>query len=113
MHELSIAMNIVEIADEESKKAGATKVCEIELEIGTMAGIVIDALEFALDEAKKNSVISDAKITINNIPAKARCLDCDHEFDVEELFTPCPKCNSFRNDIIQGKELRVKRLIAQ
>jgi len=113
MHELSIAMNIVEIAEEESKKAGAVKVNEIELEIGKMSGIVIEALDFALMEAKKNSVLSNAKITINNIPAKAKCLDCDHEFDVEELFTPCPKCNSFKNEIIQGKELKVKRLIAE
>ncbi len=113
MHELSIAMNIVEIAEEESKKAGTSTVSEIELEIGTMAGVVIEALDFALAEAKKNSVLSNAKFIINNIHAKARCLDCNHEFDVEELFTPCPKCNSFRNEVIQGKELKVKRLIAQ
>ena len=34
MHELSIAMNIVEIAEENARKEGAKTVTEIELEIG-------------------------------------------------------------------------------
>ena len=69
MHELSIAINIVEIATEEAKKANVSSVLEIELEVGTLSGIVIDALEFAMDEAIKNSVLQNAKIKIYPHPA--------------------------------------------
>ena len=46
MHELSIAMGIVRIAENEIAKVNAQKVEQIELEIGTLAGIEIDALDF-------------------------------------------------------------------
>ena len=39
MHELSVAMGIVKIAETETEKAGAREVEAIELEIGTLAGI--------------------------------------------------------------------------
>lgn len=110
MHELSIAMNIVDIADEETKKANANKVYEIELEIGTMSGIVLEALEFALQEAVKDSVLGNAKIKITEIQAKAKCLNCLHIFKIEDLYSPCPNCNEFKTEIISGKELRVKSL---
>jgi Zn finger protein HypA/HybF (possibly regulating hydrogenase expression) len=44
MHELSIALSIVELAANEAHKENATEVYEIELEIGEMAGIDPEAL---------------------------------------------------------------------
>ena len=111
MHELSIAMNIVEIANEEAEKANVTLVREINLEVGTLSGIVIEALEFAMDEAVKNSVLQNAKIKIRKVPAKAKCLKCSTEFPVEDYYTPCPECNNFETELINGKELKIKSLV--
>ena len=111
MHELSIAMNIVEIAEEEAKKANVNSVQEISLEVGTLSGIVIDALEFAMDEAVKNSVLQNAIIKIKKIPAIAKCLKCSMEFIVEDYYTPCPECNNFETELINGKELKIKSLV--
>ena len=110
MHELSIAMNIVEIVDEEVKKAEASVVRELELDIGRLSGVVIEALEFALTEAVKDSVLEKARITINDIPATAKCNECQFEFAVEDLYTPCPSCHSFDTEIISGGELRIRSL---
>ena len=110
MHELSIAMSIVEIAEEEVKKANAAKVSEIELEIGKMSGVVVEALEFAMEEAVKNSVLSQAKRKIIEIEAKAQCASCKHEFTTEDHYTPCPKCMHPYSDIISGKEMKIKTL---
>ena len=41
MHELSIAMNIVEIVEENAAAANCKAVSEIDLEIGSMSGVVI------------------------------------------------------------------------
>ncbi len=38
MHELSIAMSIVEIAEENAKNANTTVIIEIELDIGSQSG---------------------------------------------------------------------------
>ena len=39
MHELSIVLGIVDIANEEARRHHAQKIDSIELEIGTMAGV--------------------------------------------------------------------------
>jgi len=110
MHELSIALGIVKIAEEESKKAAARKIVSIELEIGSMSGIELDALEFAWPVAVKDTVLEEAKREIDWVKAKARCVDCDFEYDVEHSYDNCPICNSYLKEIYQGKELRVKSL---
>jgi hydrogenase nickel incorporation protein HypA/HybF len=110
MHELSIALGIVKIAEEESRKAEAKKITAIELEIGSMSGIELDALEFAWPVAVKDTVLAEAKREIDWIEARARCADCHHEFDVEYSYDSCPKCNSYFKNVFKGKELRVKSL---
>ena len=51
MHELSIAMSIVDIAADYAARDNAKCVTEIEIEVGTLAGVVIDALDFAMEAA--------------------------------------------------------------
>jgi hydrogenase nickel incorporation protein HypA/HybF len=110
MHELSITMNIIEIAEENAKKANASTIFEIELNIGRQAGVVMEALEFAIESAKKGTMLENAKWIIHEIPALARCTECGKEFEPDELYSPCPACGNPFSDIFQGKELRVKSL---
>ena len=110
MHELSIALGIVKIAEEETAKANAKKVDLIELEIGTLAGIEFDSLDFVWPSAVKDTVLENAKKNTIIIEGKGKCLDCDTIFDLKNVFDPCPVCNSFLKGIIQGKELRVKSI---
>ncbi len=113
MHELSIAMSIVEIAEENVQQSKLSKVTEIELDVGELSGVVFDALEFAMVEAVKDTVLKDAVRKINRIPGKAKCKECGCVFEVEDIYTPCPECASFENEVINGKELKVKSLIAE
>lgn len=110
MHELSIAMNIVEIAEENASREGIGHIDEIILEIGTLSGVVLEALELAMESACKNSVLENAKVTIELITARARCNNCDNTFDTDDIFSPCPECHHPFSTIIKGKELRVKSL---
>ncbi len=110
MHELSIAMGIVEIAENETKKANAKSVSLIELEIGTLSGIEISSLEFVWPMAVKDSVLEKAERKIEIITAKAVCVDCDQEFELEQHYDVCPNCGSYFKSILKGREMRVKAL---
>jgi hydrogenase nickel incorporation protein HypA/HybF len=110
MHELSVACSIVEIVEKETKAYQNGKVTKVELDIGTLSGIEIEALVFSWDIAIKNSPISPAPLVINHITALAKCDECSHEFETKDYFTPCPKCGSIRTDIVKGKELQVKSI---
>ena len=110
MHELSIALGIVKIAEEETKKANAKKVTLIELEIGTLAGVELESLNFVWDSAVKETVLENAQKQINIIIAKGKCVDCDTVFELKNYYDACSNCQSSFKIILQGKELSVKSL---
>lgn len=111
MHELSIVMSIVETAEEKVKEHHAHVVEEIELVIGDLSGVESQALDFAWDSAVKNTVLQSAKRKIIHVPGKAKCLECDCEFDIKDQFDPCPLCGEPLLQIVQGKELQIKSMI--
>lgn len=113
MHELSIAISIVEIAEENAKKANTSVINEIELDIGSQSGVVLEALEFAMQSAVQGTMLEKAEVKINSIPARATCSQCQYEFFIDDLFTPCPECGNPFCEITQGKELKVKSLKAE
>lgn len=113
MHEFALAQNILEIVDDSLKKNGATKADEVHLEVGTLSGVEISALEMALESLKPGSVMENTGVKMIIVKAKAVCRNCKKEYYPEDLFSPCPECSSYGPDIISGKELLVKSIIAE
>ncbi len=110
MHEMSVALGIVKIAEQETAKANGNKVDVIELEIGTLAGIEFESLDFVWKAAIKDTVLQNAIKKVNIIQAKAKCVDCESVYELKNIYDPCPNCRSFLKNILFGKELRVKTL---
>jgi Zn finger protein HypA/HybF involved in hydrogenase expression len=50
MHELSVAIGIVNIAEKETQKANKSRVELIELEIGSLSGVELDSLEYIFSQ---------------------------------------------------------------
>jgi hydrogenase nickel incorporation protein HypA/HybF len=111
MHELSIVMSIVETADEKVRENDAKSVESIDLVIGALAGIDSQALDFAWEVGVKDTVLQSAHRNIISIPGKARCTGCDCEFEIKEIFDPCPICGDHLLQVLQGKELQIKSMI--
>jgi hydrogenase nickel incorporation protein HypA/HybF len=113
MHELSIAMNIVELAVEEAGKANSSVITQVDVEIGSLAGVEKEALLFAWDSARLETPAKNAALIIHSIPAEAECLECGKAFPIEHFFAQCPHCGSFRYDIKKGRELRIRSLLVE
>jgi hydrogenase nickel incorporation protein HypA/HybF len=110
MHELSIAINIIEIASEQAKVNNLSVIDEIEIEVGELSGVEIEALKFVMEIATKETILENSRTIFTLIPGLARCLICSEEFITNSFFTQCPECKQFKSQIIQGQELRVKSL---
>lgn len=110
MHELSIATNIIDIAEDFARDHQTEKISRIELEVGQLSGIVVDSLKFALEMAVEDTVLEHAEIIIDEIPGKSRCNNCQNIFNVSEWFKPCSNCGSTDFEIIGGKEMLVKSI---
>ena len=110
MHELSIATNIIEFAEECAHDHQITDISRIELEIGQLSGIVTESLKFALEFAVKNTVLEKAVVVITEVPGKSKCNNCQTIFNIYDWSTICPACRSMDFEIIGGKELQIKSI---
>ncbi len=110
MHELSLALNIVKIAEKEARLAEAKKVTSVTLEIGDCAGINKEIFDFAWPIAIKNTILEHARKIIKPIHGKGHCRNCNQDFVLKKAYEPCPKCGSFAYDLLTGKEFRVKSI---
>lgn len=111
MHELSIVMSIVDIAQQQAEKADAAIIDEIEIDIGCLSTIQMEAFDFAWSQAVKETILEKTVKKINRIKGKAQCLDCEANFNIENFYDPCPVCGQHLINIIEGKELRVRSLV--
>ena len=61
MHELSIARSIVQLSEQQAREHHSSQIEEVELEIGRLAGVELQTLEFAMESAVKGTLLEKAK----------------------------------------------------
>ncbi|MCL5097439.1 MAG: hydrogenase maturation nickel metallochaperone HypA [Candidatus Omnitrophica bacterium] len=97
MHEFSIVKDLIEMVEKEAAAAGANRVTQVTLRFNPLAGFVAEHIEFSFELAKAPSaLLAQAELKVNSTKGMVRCLDCGHEFEVEELPNICPHCDSLR-----------------
>lgn len=91
MHELSIAMGMIDELTRIARENNARKVITVKLKIGKMSGIVIDSLRFAFDAAKlEYPLLNSTEIFIEEVPLIYECNVCKKTFNPEDKIPPCP-----------------------
>jgi hydrogenase nickel incorporation protein HypA/HybF len=113
MHELSIALNILDIVENTVKEKNIRSVKALTLEIGDLSGVESEALTLAMQTACQGTILEHAKTEIIHIEAQASCRQCRHTFPCRDFIDICPECGSAMFDIVQGKELRIKNIVAE
>jgi hydrogenase nickel incorporation protein HypA/HybF len=107
VHELSIATSLVELAIEAADRAGEKGRIEVvHIRVGSLAGVVIEALEFAWDVATGGTTCAGARLAIERVQGRMRCLACEAETELEDppRFR-CGKCGAATAHIVAGREL--------
>ncbi|MBC8456551.1 MAG: hydrogenase maturation nickel metallochaperone HypA [Deltaproteobacteria bacterium] len=85
MHELSIALNILDIVQEECRKADSATVTEVVIRVGTLSGVDTQALTTCLHVASRETLMQDACIRIDRQQGRGFCAGCQQEFDMEDI----------------------------
>jgi hydrogenase nickel incorporation protein HypA/HybF len=113
MHELSIAMSIVDGALEEAERRGV-RVNAVHLRLGALSGVVKDALLFSYEMACQDTPLGGSRLLVEDVPVVIYCKPCNAERELKSLqsFT-CPECGTPTMDVRQGKELEVFALEIQ
>jgi hydrogenase nickel incorporation protein HypA/HybF len=110
MHELSIAMGIMEAAQDEAQKRGV-RVSAVHLRLGALSGVVKDALLFSYEVACQDTPLQGSQLIVEDVPVAVFCSQCQKEQVLEsvQLFA-CPVCGAPTMNILRGKELEVYAL---
>ncbi len=111
MHELSIAMSMVEMAAEEAARRGATKVCAIHLKLGRLSGVVKDALLFSYEVACEGTLLEGSRLIVEEIPVVVFCMACEAETTLASIQRfCCSVCGTPTTQVVRGRELEVVAL---
>lgn len=108
MHELSIAEGILSTIE---KQLGEVKpLIQVNLTIGSLAGISADSLEFWLEEVAKQKGFGFPAIVIKKTNALAVCSTCATNYELKSFYSACPKCASFERTITSGHECTINTI---
>jgi hydrogenase nickel incorporation protein HypA/HybF len=111
MHELSIALSILELAEDESKRQGGARVEAIYLRVGALSGVVSEALFSAFQLATERSDYQICRLVIENVPISGYCSKCQSEKAVHSLqCLQCTDCGTSVSEISHGRELEISAL---
>jgi len=110
MHELSIAMSIVELAQEEAQNRGV-RVLAVHLKLGPLAGVVSDALRGSFEMAAAGTALEHSRLVIQETSIVAFCPKCEDRRRVASMqWMRCPDCSAPVSEVLEGAELQVTGL---
>jgi hydrogenase nickel incorporation protein HypA/HybF len=110
MHELSVALSIVEVVEEEAQRHPG-RVQAIHLRLGPLAGVVKEALLSAFELACERTTLEGVRLVVEDMPIVVNCPVCQGSQTVTSLqWMCCSKCGTPVTEIVTGQELEVRAL---
>jgi len=107
MHELSLAMEVIELAQREAGKNGVSSVGEVVIEVGDLSGVEAEAFQSALEMLVRDTLLERAMISVIRTPGHGRCNACNLEFEMKSRMDTCRECGCFPSEISGGEEFRL------
>jgi hydrogenase nickel incorporation protein HypA/HybF len=110
MHELSIAISIVDLAAEEAAARGHAQVLAVHLRLGALSGVVKEALLSCYEMACASTPLEGSQLLIEEVPVEVFCPECQKRCPIASLPLSCPDCGTPCSEVIRGKELELVAL---
>lgn len=108
MHELSIAVSLVEAVSEKAEALGAPHVTAVHVKLGALSGVVREALMFSFEVATVGTRLEGAVLEVESLPVVVFCPACLAEKPLTNLYGfVCPDCGTLAPEIRQGRELEL------
>ena len=111
MHELGVVFYVVRDVKQVAEENAVSRVSAVTLHIGEVSGILHDYLIDCWNWAKKKEpVMEDAELRIEQIDAVSFCEDCEREYPTVQYAKICPHCGSENTYLRRGSEFLIKEI---
>ncbi len=107
MHELGITRSIVAIVAEH---AHGQKVLSVTLELGTLSGLLPEAIRFCFDLCAQGTPVAGAQLHIIEVAGRGHCSACGAEPALSAPLGRCPQCQQGTLSVVAGSELKIKQM---
>ncbi len=110
MHELSIALSLVELAQDEADRLGR-RVRAVHLRLGDLSGVASEALLASYEMACADTPLAGSRLVIERVPVVVFCPLCRVERPLDRVrWFCCSECGAPTPEVRRGKELELVAL---
>jgi hydrogenase nickel incorporation protein HypA/HybF len=111
MHELSVAMSLLELAGEQAERLDRRDVVAIYVRLGPLSGVVKESLASAYELARESTPLADCALVIEEVPIVIHCPTCRIDCEPEgPQMLCCPRCGTPAQGVVSGEELELTAL---
>jgi len=110
MHEMGIAIQIMNIVNQSIPPGQNLKIKSIALRVGKLSAIVPHSLRFCMGVVTKDTPAEGAELVFEEVPVKLRCAKCGQVTEIEKPPFQCGACGSGEVEIISGREMIVEAI---
>ncbi|MCP4674513.1 MAG: hydrogenase maturation nickel metallochaperone HypA [Deltaproteobacteria bacterium] len=108
MHEMGIAIRVVEIVKESLPSDAGVQVERINLTVGRLTAVVPDSLRMCMDVVSKGTPLEGAQLVFTEVPVRLTCNTCGEDSEIEDVPFACAACGSLNTAVVSGRELFVE-----
>jgi len=112
MHELSIALDIIDFVRSEVVKRQLHNLSAVGVRIGALSAVDPESLRFGFTAACRGTELETVQLNIEWVPARIKCRSCGRENTTDQPEFICSACKSGNVEIALGYELEVAYLEA-
>jgi hydrogenase nickel incorporation protein HypA/HybF len=110
MHEMSIALGLVEAVRTEMGRHGSKRLLRVGISIGELAGVDRQSLSFCLDATFAEEHWGQVVTEFRAQAVEARCRTCTRCFQPPRDDFRCPDCQTAAVDVLRGDAVEIEWL---
>lgn len=110
MHEYAVTKSMLNIALDEAKRVGASRILEVRLVIGDLSTILDDSVQMYFDIMSEGTAAEGARLVFNRVKAEFKCRECGAVFIKPPQGFDCPKCGGLGMPTEKGREFYIDSL---
>jgi hydrogenase nickel incorporation protein HypA/HybF len=112
LHELGVIIQIVKIVEDFANENEVTNIEKLVLQIGELSSVIPKYVEDCYPAAVDGTLLQDTELEIEILPGNCICKNCNKVFNLLTSNKQCPKCGSKDWELLGGRELMIKEIVA-
>jgi hydrogenase nickel incorporation protein HypA/HybF len=110
MHEMSIAVELLQQVEALAAEHRAGRVEALEIAAGSLRAVVPEALDLAWQELTAGTLAEGSALMVRPVPPRVRCRGCGHTFAPEPDAYLCDRCGLADVEILEGNDIMLMSL---